>query len=101
MSTEIHKKHLGHGRRKGGEGRALGPLNFEIWYFPIKFVAKKVVFLVSSGQNEILPLLPPLQKSFWPLQENPLLAPGKNPSDAHDFGQNKTYNAPKHKASNQ
>jgi len=48
----------------GGEGKA--PQDFKIWYFPNKFFAKKVVYLVSSGENEILSLLPPLQKYFWP-----------------------------------
>jgi len=37
-----------HGRRKKGAG-ALAPLDFEIWHFPIAFLAKKVVFVVSSG----------------------------------------------------
>jgi len=37
-----------HGRRKGGRG-ALAPLDFEIWHFLIKFLAKTVVFLVSGG----------------------------------------------------
>jgi len=35
---------------RGAEG-VLGPsLDFEIWHFSIKFLAKKAVFLVSSGK---------------------------------------------------
>jgi len=34
----------------------------------LKFSAKKVIFLVSRGKNQLLPLSPP---------------PGKNPSEAH------------------
>jgi len=36
-----------------------------------KFQQKKVVFLVSSGKKQILPLLAPLEK-FW---KNPLVFP--------------------------
>jgi len=36
-----------------------GPQDFEIWHFPINCFVKKVVFLVSSDKNEILPLLAP------------------------------------------
>ena len=43
-----------------------GPQDIEIWHFPIKCFAKKVVFFVSSGENKILPLLAPLQIYFWP-----------------------------------
>ena len=46
----------------------------------LKFLARMVVVLVSSGENEILPLLVPLKKYL----ENAIFAsPGKNPSDAH------------------
>ena len=48
----------------------LGPaLHFEIWHFLIIFLAKKAVYLVSSGKNEISPVLPILRKS--------LASPGK------------------------
>jgi len=43
----------------------------------LKFLAKKVVFLVSSGKNQISPLLAPPGKIE---EKNP--SPGKNPSDA-------------------
>ena len=59
-----------HGRRKGGQGGQGPP-----WI--LKFSAKKVVFLVSSGKNQISPLLTPLEKS------PSALPPEKNPSDAH------------------
>jgi len=36
-----------------------GVKEFEIWHFLNKILAKKVVCLVSSGQNEILQLLAP------------------------------------------
>jgi len=45
----------------GWEGKA--PQDFEIWNFPIKYFAKKV-FLVSSGENEIFPLLAHPAKIF-------------------------------------
>jgi len=38
---------------EGGKGRALAPLDFEI------FSKKKVVFLVLSGKSQISPLLAP------------------------------------------
>jgi len=44
----------------GGEGKASRILKFDI--FPLIF-CKKRCFLVSSGESEILPLLPPLCKS--------------------------------------
>jgi len=37
----------------------------------LKFSAKKVVFLVSSGKNQISPLLAPLEK----FRKNPLVPP--------------------------
>jgi len=62
-----------HGRRRGERG-VLAPLYFEI---PQQ---KKVVFLISSGKNQIYLLLAPLDK----FKKNPLMPPpGKNPSDAH------------------
>jgi len=51
-------------------------------YLPwiLKFLAKKVVFFVFSGKNQISPLLAPLEK----FRKNPVVAAtGKNPSDAH------------------
>ena len=51
---------------RGGDGPSL---HFKIWYFPIIFLAKKVVYLVSNGKNEISPFLPTLRKS--------LASPGK------------------------
>ena len=61
-----------HGRRKGGRG-ASAP------HWILKFSAKKVVFLVLRGKNQISPLLRPSWK-------NPLVPPlGKNPSDAHGY----------------
>ena len=47
--------------------------------------AKKVVSLVSSGENLILPLLAPLQKYCWPTPGKSSIAPSleKNPSSTH------------------
>ena len=64
----------------------LNPLEFEVWHFPIKFLANNVVFLVSSGKMKFFQFWPHPGKIFlatpW---KNLLLAPppGKNPSDAH------------------
>ena len=56
----------------------LDRLDFEIWHFPITFLAKKVVFLVSRGKNEISPLVPPPWKDLnGYLRKNPLLPPPK------------------------
>jgi len=59
---------------EGGQGKPRPPRI-------LKFSAKKVVFLVLSGKNQISPLLCPpgkiLEKSHCGL------TPGKNPSDAH------------------
>jgi len=56
---------------------SLDPLDFEIWHFTIKCLAKKVVFLISK-------ILFPLEKSFWLIPEKPsILPPWKNPSYAH------------------
>jgi len=52
-----------HGRRKGKAGGPRTP-----WI--LKIFAKKVIFLVSRGKKQILPLLPPLEK-FW---KNTLMA---------------------------
>jgi len=46
----------------GGEGKA--PQDFDMWHFSINFFAKKVVFLLSSGENAILPLLTHSAKLF-------------------------------------
>ena len=48
----------------------------------LKILAKKVVFLVSSGKKQILPLLDPATKI---LEKFPSAPPGKNPSHAHAF----------------
>ena len=57
------------------------------WTFSHHIFAKKVVFLVSSGGNVILPLLAPCKNIFDPLLENPLMALPwkKNPSPAPMF----------------
>jgi len=54
---------------------ALAPMDFEIWYFPITFVAGKVVFLSVQREkwNSITFAL--LEKYFWLPLENPLLPP--------------------------
>jgi len=50
-----------------------GPWILKLYIFPLNFQQKKVVFLVSSGQNEIAPLLIPLEKSFLlPLEKSSL-----------------------------
>ena len=58
---------------RGGAERSLPP-----WI--LKILAKKVVFLVSSGKKQMLPLLAPPRKI---LEKNPSGSPWKNPSDAH------------------
>jgi len=40
----------------------------------MKFLAKKIVFLVSSGQNEVSPLLP-RGKTFWLTLEKSICTP--------------------------
>jgi len=57
----------------GVEKRANASPYFEIGHFLIIFLQKKVVFLVSSGGNVILPLLALCKNIFDPPQENPLL----------------------------
>ena len=67
----------GHGRRKGGAADS------QILHFPIKFLAKRIVFLVSRGKNEI-PRLLGHWKFFWlSLEKSTIAPPGKNPTDAH------------------
>jgi len=49
----------------------------------LKFLAKKVVFLVLSGKKQIAPLLDPLEK----ILKSPLVPPpGKSLSDARGRG---------------
>jgi len=43
--------------------------------FILNFQHRKVVFLVSSGQNQISLLFPPLQKSFWLLLKKSSIVP--------------------------
>ena len=57
---------------QGGHGRP-NPQDFEIWHFPIKFLAIEVVFLVSSGQHEFSPLLVAPGKLFGLPLKKPLL----------------------------
>jgi len=73
-----------HGCRKG-DGRNKAPLDVEIWHFPTTSLAEKVDILVSSGKNEISPLLAPSGKIFLanPGKFPQLASPGKNPSDIH------------------
>ena len=54
----------------------------------LNMFAKKVVSLVSSGENVILPLLAPLQKYCWPTPRKSTVAPSleKNPSGTHVQG---------------
>jgi len=67
-STKLHV----HGRRKGGAGGGLSLPEGPSWI--LKYLAKKVVFLVLSGK-------PPSWKKIW---NNPLVAPpGTNCSAAH------------------
>jgi len=58
-----------------GRGGGQAPTEFEIFLLNNK--QRKDVFLVSSGKNEILPLLTPL------LEKSTIPPSGKNPSDAH------------------
>ena len=82
LSLYIIRSFRGMGFGSGGQGRTK-ILKFDI--FPSIF-AKKVVFLVSSGENVILPLLAALAKIFlphpWKIHYWPL--PGNNPSGAHN-----------------
>jgi len=59
-----------HGQRidRGSMGVGRGvfsPWNFNFDIFLSEFYQKKVVLLVSTGENKISPLLAPLRKSFW------------------------------------
>jgi len=59
---------------EGGEGEVEASpwiLYFDV--FLLKVLAKKVVFSVSSGWNEISPLLVPLENPFSYLWKNPQL----------------------------
>ena len=51
----------------------------------VNMFAKKVVSLVSSGENIVLPLLAPLQKYCWPTPWKSTIGPSleKNPSGTH------------------
>ena len=53
----------------------MGVRILEIWRFPIKFLAKKFVFLILSGWNEILPLLAPPAKIFLATSGKFILSP--------------------------
>jgi len=57
LSAFCHRKFRVMGVEKGANAF----LDFIIWHFLINFFAKKVVFLVLSGKNVILPHL-----HFWP-----------------------------------
>ena len=69
----LNWERYGHGRRRGG----LSPP----WI--LKLLAKKVVFSISRGKNQISPLLAPPGKILGKSSTAP---PGKNPSDAHGYG---------------
>jgi len=80
MNTQMYVHlHTYVGVGKGGQSP---PLDFEIWHFPIKVFARLCV-VPGVGKIEISPLLSPLQKSFWPPLEKPLLAPPWNKSFRH------------------
>ena len=64
--------------------RGLATQDFEVLRFPIAFLAKKVVFLVSRRKNEISPLLYPLQMFLVTFEKiNYWHPPEKYLSDAH------------------
>jgi len=48
----------------------------------LKLLAKKVVFSISRGKNQISPLFAPPDKNFGKFPYCPP-PPGRNPSDAH------------------
>jgi len=55
------------GRGGGGVERGHGPsLHLAIWHFPIKRLAKKIVFLVSIRKNEISRFPPPTKIIGFP-----------------------------------
>ena len=60
----------------GGRGEALPS-----WF--LKLLAKKVVFSISKGKNQISPRLAPPGKNFGKIPY--WSPPGKNPSDAHGW----------------
>jgi len=63
-----------HGRRKGGAGGDLAPLDFEI-------ISKKMLFFQFRGvKTKFHHFCPPLETIFG---ISPTGLPGKNPSDAH------------------
>ena len=80
LSLYIMRSFRGVGFGNGGQGRTK-ILKFDIF---LSIFAKKDVFLVSSGENVILPLLAAHAKIFlahpWKIHYWPL--PGKNPSGA-------------------
>ena len=63
------------------------PLEFEIWHFPIKFLAKKGRFLSFEWvKSNFATFGPPLEKYFWPgLEKFTFPPPEKNPCDAHGW----------------
>jgi len=71
---------MGVGRWRGA-GWALA-LDFEIFSKKSNFSKKKVIVLVSSGKNQISPLLAHHGKI---LEKSPSSPPWKNPSDAHGY----------------
>jgi len=52
---------VGRGGVEGGHGPSL---HLEIWHFPIKCLAKKIVFLVSIRKNKISRFCPPYE-NYW------------------------------------
>jgi len=61
---------------------------FVIFKIKVNMIAKKVVSLVSSGENIVLPLFAPLQKYCWPTPGKSTIGPSleKNPSVTHVQG---------------
>jgi len=80
-------QHIVHGRRKRVAGGPWPTMHLQIWYFSIKFLGKKVVFLVSSGKNEIAAILPPYEKIFLttPTKIHYCPSTSKYAASAHDF----------------
>jgi len=54
----------------GTGSRRASPLDFEMWHFPVKFLARKGCFLVLNGWNKIF-------CSFWFPAKIFLVIPGK------------------------
>jgi len=71
LSLFIIRSFRGMGFGSGRQGRTK-TLKFDI--FPAIF-AKRVVFLVSSGENVILPLLAAIAKYFWPAPKKSTIGP--------------------------